>query len=70
MINFLMELKKVHRNLPAAFSQFVGNIEMFDKEIDDFIEQIKNVQNLGFILPSDFETRKKRGIEANNNYTN
>ena len=64
MINFLIELKKVHRNLPAAFSQFVGNIEMFDKEIDNFIEQIKNVQNLGFILPSEFETRKKRGIEA------
>lgn len=37
---------------------------MFDKEIDSFIEQIKNVQNLEFILPSEFETRKKRGIEA------
>ena len=64
LINFLIELKKVHRNLPAAFSQFIGNIEMFDKEIDNFIEQIKNVQNLGFILLSEFETRKKRGIEA------
>ncbi len=64
MINFLIELKKVHRNLPAAFSLFIENIDMFDKEIDNFIEQIKNVQNLGFILPSEFETRKKRGIEA------
>ncbi|MFX1259060.1 MAG: hypothetical protein ACFFAN_14470 [Promethearchaeota archaeon] len=62
LFNFLHKLKKVHLNLPAPFTQYFDNLEDFYKEIDIFVEKIRDISNLGYIFPSEFRKRYETAI--------
>ncbi|MFX1313715.1 MAG: hypothetical protein ACFFHD_14085, partial [Promethearchaeota archaeon] len=62
LFTFLRELKKVHLNLPASFPHYFDNLENFYKEIDIFVEKIRDISNLGYIFPSEFRNRYEAAI--------
>ncbi|MFW9878115.1 MAG: hypothetical protein ACFFG0_33970, partial [Candidatus Thorarchaeota archaeon] len=62
IFTFLHELKKVHLNLPAPFLQYIDDLENFYKEIDLFVEKIRDKSNLGYIFPSEFRNRYESAI--------
>ena len=61
---FLDMVKAIHPTLPVTFTQYLGKLNEFEKEIDDVMQKVKNTRAKKLISPSEFHE-----INANANTT-
>ena len=61
---FLDMVKAIHPTLPVTFTQYLGKLNEFEKEIDDVMQKVKDTRAKKLISPSEFHE-----INANANTT-
>jgi len=61
---FLDMVKAIHRTLPVTFTQYLGKLNEFEKEIDEVMLKVKDARAKKLISPAEFHE-----INANSNTT-
>ena len=62
LLTFLGMVREINPNLPAPFSQYLGNIADFEKEINKTMEKIKKVFTKKLISNADFHEKNQAAI--------
>ncbi|MFW9874359.1 MAG: hypothetical protein ACFFG0_14735 [Candidatus Thorarchaeota archaeon] len=57
LINYSNSLKKVHSSFPAALSENLENLNVFNKEIDKIVKKLEEKSSTGILSPFEFKEK-------------